>query len=232
MILCSDGKIFTETVRMRLALINEKIPVDIIYDILCHKTKDVLRTLEQVNNEGKSLVYLIEQILEELGNLIILKSSFNEDCGDRKLLLTKSNLEELFFLVDQFTNLREKIRSEINPMMSFYLLLLKVSNQDVLQEDTSYLRAELAKLRERVHILEQVKLSGQSKEIIMEKYAVVNSHAYAESTANLLGEEGGSEKTNNEPEETQPEENEVDQVEVEDQADTEVSPFGDLFDFM
>lgn len=222
MMVCSKDGIHAEMVRNKLSLVNEEIVTSIIYDIICNKTKDLLRSFDKVYQEGKSLSNFLDTILKRLSELIIRKTEGEANWGEDKLLLIKTTIEKLFWIMEQFTKLREEIRKEVNPYMLFYLKLIQISHTEILQDDSSYLVVKVAELQERVKELENREMIQQT-EMPME-----TEKENKEQIQNKEEQEGGIEEKNREPERKQ---DSIIAVEVEKEIE-EDNPFGDLFNMM
>lgn len=225
--IASDG-MKENVIRDRLSLIPEAVSLDIIYDIICYKTRDVLRKLEQMREEGKNLKNLLEQILLDLSQLIVfMTSKIGKD--DYKYIAKKTNLQRLFWLMDQFSILREKIRNEIDPYMLFYLSLVKVSNPEILQEDYSYLVVQVAELKEKVKQLENSAMEVSSPNAMIP----ISCATEMIPEVTLSGEKGGMKEESSEPKLEQTEEdNHLSVSDTPQEERIESDNLGDLFDWM
>lgn len=224
MMVCSKDGIHAEMVRNKLSLVNEEVVTSIIYDIICNKTKDLLKSFDKVYQEGKSLLNFLDTILNRLSELIIRKTQGEANWKEDKLLLRKTTIEKLFWLMEQFTKLREEIRKEVNPYMLFYLKLLQISHTEILQDDSSHLVVKVAELQERIKKLENRETIQQAEmPMKIEKED-------KEQIQNKEEQEGGIEEKSREPERKQ---DSILEIEAENEIeDEENPPFGDLFNMM
>lgn len=224
MMVCSNNGIHAEMVRNKLSLVNEEVVTSIIYDIICNKTKDLLKSFDKVYQEGKSLLNFLDMILNRLSELIIRKTQGEANWKEDKLLLRKTTIEKLFWLMEQFTKLREEIRKEVNPYLLFYLKLIQISHTEILQDDSSYLVVKVAELQERIKKLENRETIQQAE------MSMKTEKEDKEQIQNKEEQEGGIEEKNREPERKQ---DSILAVEVENEIeDKDENPFGDLFNMM
>lgn len=224
MMVCSNDGIHAETIRNKLSLISEEVADSIIYDAICNKTKDLLKNFDKIYQEGKSLSNFLDTILNRLSELIIRKIEGEANWDEDKFLLRKTTVEKLFWLIEQFTKLREEIRKEVNPYLLFYLKLIQISHTEILQDDSSYLVVKVAELQERVKKLEKRETIQQAE------MPMKTEKEDKEQIQNKEEREGGIEEKNREPERKQ---DSILAVEVENEIEDEnENPFGDLFNMM
>lgn len=218
---CQENGILTKTVRDRLNLIDRLIVERITMYLLEYQTIDALKLLQQIHEEGRSLRYMVDEMITFLSNVIISETTGKSMLGK---LSKRPVIQRLFWIVEQFTNLRENMRAEADPFMVVYLLFIKMSNQEILWEDASYLSTQVAELRDRLLILEEKTGKGQNDE----------SNALKSLNKEECENKGGVDITDSEPVEKNESAWKPDDTEnpFSDKKDSEEDPFGDLFALM
>lgn len=152
-----------EHVKKSLCLIDDELTLDMIAYLIEGKGMKAISLLQKSYEEGKNLAQLIDNLLQGTTDGIVLYSSqgkaeiYNSDDYRNKLYATVINgsLELLFWYVEQFSQLRENIKSSMNPYMDVLLYLIKCCNPKLLDDSKNMLLQRIAELEEEIDKLNQ-----------------------------------------------------------------------------
>ena len=114
--------------------------------------------LQGISEEGKNLVQLVDNILQCCTDGIVLHASsgtaaiYNtkEYQDTLREIIDSCQIELLFWYVEQFSVLREKIRNSLNPYMDILVYLIKCCNIKLPQNDTAIMLQRINALEEKL----------------------------------------------------------------------------------
>lgn len=163
LLVCTDGKITTEAAKKRLGIMGEELVIQILDCILMQQTLDALNIYDELLKKGKAPGLVADNFLETLTDLITLISTQEPDSilhsqeyvSALTDMMARTNLERLFWLTDQFCELRAVIRGSVNPSMDIRLCIIKTSNNELIMSDPASLASELAAQRAEIDRLQE-----------------------------------------------------------------------------
>lgn len=149
---CADGKITTEAAKKSLGIMGEELVIQILDTILGHKTLDALKMYDELLKNGKAPGLLADNFLETLTDLVTLMSTDSpesiyhspEYVSSLMEMAGHANLERVFWLTDQFCDLRAAVRDSVTPSMDIRLCIIKTSNKELIMSDPASMASELA----------------------------------------------------------------------------------------
>lgn len=155
---CADGKITTEIAKKSLGIMGEELVIQVLGYILGHRTLEALSMYDELIKNGKAPWLLADNFLETLTDLVTLMSTQSPESiyhsEEYVSLLTdlmeQTNMERLFWLTDQFCELRAAIRGSVTPSMDIRLCIIKTSNEELIKSDPASVASELAELRKEL----------------------------------------------------------------------------------
>lgn len=120
--------------------------------------RQAILLLQRICEEGKNLVQLVDHILQCCTDGIVLSASsgtaalYNTKEYQDALyeIISSCQIEILFWYVEQFSILREKIRNSLNPYMDVLVYLIKCCNIKLPQSDTAVLLQRISVLEEKI----------------------------------------------------------------------------------
>lgn len=151
---CADGKITTENAKKSLGIMGEELVIQILGHIMGHRTLEALNMYDELIKNGKAPGLLADNFLETLTDLVTLMSTQSPESiyhsEEYVSLLTdlmeQTNLERLFWLTDQFCELRAAVRGSVTPSMDIRLCIIRTSNKELIKSDPASMASELAEL--------------------------------------------------------------------------------------
>jgi len=186
-----------EHVKKVLCLMDDEITLKILSSVFNEKGKEAIIDLQRLHEEGKSLPLLVDNILQSLTDAIILISSsftakiYNSEdyVNDLKCIIETVDLDLLFWLTDQFSLLREKIRNSINPYMDVQLQLIKCCNPDILNDSKRAVVKRIGTAEKEISLINK-RLDSFNSNITEKIYIetpVINQHEVEEENIILPG---------------------------------------------
>ena len=154
----ADGRITTEQAKKSLGIMGEELVIQVLDHVLGHKTLDALRMFDKLLENGKAPGLLADDFLETLTDLVTLMSTRSREsiCHSQDYvsllsdMMERTNLERLFWLTDQFCELRSAVRGSVSPSMDIRLCIIRTSNKELIMSDPASLAGELARQRAEI----------------------------------------------------------------------------------
>lgn len=148
-LIISCNKLTADHVKSTLCLMDEELSLTILQAVIDCRGDAAINHLQKIYEEGKNLSQVVDNLLQVLTDGILLLSSdgkvdlYNSPEYKNSLyaLMKKSNLETVFWYVEEMSSLREKIRNSLNPYMDVMVYLVKCCNPSLFEHsEASILR--------------------------------------------------------------------------------------------
>lgn len=157
-LMISCEKVTVEHVMKSLCLMDSEVALQIMRSIVNGDGRQAILMLQRICEEGKNLVQLVEHILQCCTDGIVLSASsgiaalYNTKEYQDALyeIISSCQIEVLFWYVEQFSILREKIRNSLNPYMDVLVYLIKCCNIKLPQSNTAVLLQRISVLEEKI----------------------------------------------------------------------------------
>lgn len=167
LIVSTNGNITSDVTKKRLGALDADQILDSLEYVIALKPVNVLDTLDGLLQSGSSPSLIIETTLNVLSDMITLKSTQSKESiihsqeYVKRLwnLIPRVSFERLYWMCEQYCQLRSIIRSSINPALDIRLLLIRMSSHDIVSADPIALAEEVAALKREVTKLKQVHIS-------------------------------------------------------------------------
>jgi len=181
MISCS--RLTVEHVKKCLCLMDDEVSLEMLSAVIKNDSVCAIRLLWKIYEEGKSLSLLVDNILHCLVDGIVLYISSGETAlhrsdehlketshiscpSDYELrpsgyqfqlyqIVRDCRTEQLYWYVEQFSILREKIRDSLNPYMDVLIYIIKCCTPKLLRDSESSLLARISELEQSVAELQE-----------------------------------------------------------------------------
>lgn len=152
-----------ENVRQSLSLIDDELSLQILKSLLSHDGKTATNLLHKLYEEGKNLAQFVDNMLQSITNGIVLFSSQgkadinnSEDyCQKLYDIVKPYTAELLYWMVEQFSILRENIRNSLHPYMDVLLCLIKTCSPEIFEDSEKMLLLRISKLEKEVNMLQE-----------------------------------------------------------------------------
>lgn len=157
-LIISCEKVTAEHVMKSLCLMDSEASLQMIRSIVKGDGRQAILLLQGISEEGKNLVQLVDNILQCCTDGIVLHASsgtaaiYNtkEYQDTLREIIDSCQIELLFWYVEQFSILREKIRNSLNPYMDILVYLIKCCNIKLPQNDTAIMLQRINALEEKL----------------------------------------------------------------------------------
>lgn len=157
-LIISCEKVTAEHVMKSLCLMDSEASLQMIRSIVKGDGRQAILLLQGISEEGKNLVQLVDNILQCCTDGIVLHASsgtaaiYNtkEYQDTLREIIDSCQIELLFWYVEQFSVLREKIRNSLNPYMDILVYLIKCCNIKLPQNDTAIMLQRINALEEKL----------------------------------------------------------------------------------
>ena len=157
-LIISCEKVTAEHVMKSLCLMDSEASLQMIRSIVKGDGWQAILLLQGISEEGKNLVQLVDNILQCCTDGIVLHASsgtaaiYNtkEYQDTLREIIDSCQIELLFWYVEQFSVLREKIRNSLNPYMDILVYLIKCCNIKLPQNDTAIMLQRINALEEKL----------------------------------------------------------------------------------
>ena len=157
-LIISCEKVTAEHVMKSLCLMDSEASLQMIRSIVKGDGWQAILLLQGISEEGKNLVQLVDNILQCCTDGIVLHASsgtaaiYNtkEYQDTLREIIDSCQIELLFWYVEQFSILREKIRNSLNPYMDILVYLIKCCNIKLPQNDTAIMLQRINALEEKL----------------------------------------------------------------------------------
>lgn len=157
----TDNNITVDAAKKRLGSTDTDDILAALKEIFLFNTRSALECLKLLLKKGKSPALIVESMLNVLTDIITVKTT---ECPDSILnstdyvrLVTElggmTGFSHLYWLCEQCCDLRNSIRGSVNPIMDVQLCIIKMSNHELTESDTSALAKEVAVLKKEVEYL-------------------------------------------------------------------------------
>lgn len=132
-------KISASEVITSLGLMDETVALTLVEHIVKLETEEAFSICRQALTEGKSLHYLVDCIISSLTDVIVLLSSkgsaklYNHReyvCRIKEISLNIT-LSKTYWLIEQFSDLKDRIRNSLDPFIDLQLMIVKSCNPDL-----------------------------------------------------------------------------------------------------
>ena len=161
---CADGKITTEAAKKSLGIMGEELIIQILEHIFGHKTLEALGIYDELLKSGKAPGLLADNFLETLTDLVTLMITNSpeyiyhrpEYVSALMSMAGHANPEKVYWLIDQFCDLRAAIRGSVTPSMDIRLCIIKTSNKELIMSDPASMASELADLRVEIASMKEL----------------------------------------------------------------------------
>jgi len=145
-------------VKTILCLMDDEISIQILSSIIEREGIKAIELLKTIYGEGKNLAQLVDNLLQTLTDGVVLYSSkdmtsvYNTETYKATLynLVNECDIQQLFWYIDQFCVLREKIRNSLNPYMDVMLYIIKCCNSKLFNESTHDILKRLSALENQI----------------------------------------------------------------------------------
>lgn len=166
-LIISCDTLTSEHVKNTLCLMDDTISVQLLSAIIHTDGKKAISLLQDLYEEGKNLSQLVDNLLQCLTDSIVLYSAagnaviYNTEEYKTELydLIKNCQLELLFWYVDQFCTLRERIRNSYNPYTDVLLYIIKCCNPKLMNDSASAILTRLSSLEKAVSSLQKEPLN-------------------------------------------------------------------------
>lgn len=164
MIVSTGGHITAEAAKKKLGVLDTDRILELLEYTISLNANSALQCLMQMEQDGKSASLVVESTLDVLSDLITLKST----CSEKSVIHSRDYIEKLvnisgtvsferlFWLCDQYCNLRAAIRGSANPMMDVRLTVIRVSSHDIIAADPVSMAEEISALKREVSLLKRM----------------------------------------------------------------------------
>lgn len=167
LIVSTDGKITVDAAKKKLGVLDTDRILELLGHAISLDTNMALECLRRMEEDGKSASLIVDSTLDALSDLVTLKSTMSgnsvihsKDYIDKLMLMSNAvTFERLYWMCDQYCNLRAVIRGSINPMMDVRLTLIRVSCRAIITADPVSMAEEIGLLKREVMELKK-KLDG------------------------------------------------------------------------
>lgn len=157
-LIISCEEVTVEHVTDSLCLMDNDICLHIIQSIVERDGSQAILLLRKIYEEGKNLSQLVDNLLQCFADGIVLYTSsgnatiYNTQEYSTSLyeMIRSCQIEVLFWYVDQFSILREKIRNSLNPYMDILIYIVKCCNLKLFQDNVSLLLARISAVEEKM----------------------------------------------------------------------------------
>lgn len=170
-LIISCDKLTVAHLKKSLGLMDEEISLSLVSSIIDMNSKTAIEQIQQVKESGNNMAYLMDNTIQCLTDGIVLYTSegdaniYNTESYKKSLFETvsKTSISMLFWYVDTFSNLRERLRNSLNPYMDIMLCVIKCCNPKIFSD-------QMIVINERITAIEE-KL--KNPELLQEKREVV-----------------------------------------------------------
>ena len=157
-LIISCEKVTAEHVMKSLCLMDSEASLQMIRSIVKGDGRQAILLLQGISEEGKNLVQLVDNIWQCCTDGIVLHASsgtaaiYNtkEYQDTLREIIDSCQIELLFWYVEQYSILREKIRNSLNPYMDILVYLIKCCNIKLPQNDTAIMLQRINALEEKL----------------------------------------------------------------------------------
>lgn len=141
-----------------LCLMDNDVCLQIIKSIIESNGSQAIILLQKIYEEGKNLSQLVDNLLQCYADGIVLHTStgnatiYNTQEYSTSLyeIIRSCQIEVLFWYIDQFSILREKIRNSLNPYMDILIYIVKCCNLKLSQDNVTLLSARISAVEEKI----------------------------------------------------------------------------------
>lgn len=167
LIVSTDGNITSDTAKKRLGVLDTDQILDSLEYIIKLDPLKVLAALDSLLQNGKSPSLIVETTLNALTDMITIKSTQSKEAVMHSQeylerlwqLASRISFERLYWMCEQYCQLRSVIRNSINPALDIRLTLIRISSHDIISADPVVLAEEVAELKKEVAQLKQGNIS-------------------------------------------------------------------------
>lgn len=158
LLISTDNNITTEAAKKRLGSLDSDRILAVLSAISAYDTQSALNGLEELSGQGKSPALITESILSALMDVLTIKTTgqpesvlHSKDYVQHAFKIGNNmSFERLYWLCEQCCNLRGSIRGSVNPAMDIKLALIKMSNNELTDNDPTIMSAKIRKLEQEL----------------------------------------------------------------------------------
>lgn len=182
-LMISCNRLTVEHVKKCLCLMDDEVSLEMLSAVIKNDSACAIRLLRKIYEEGKSLSLLVDNILHCLVDGIVLYISSGDTAqhhseeplrdtsqiscpSDYELrpagyqsqlyqMVRDCRTEQLYWYVEQFSILREKIRDSLDPYMDVLIYIIKCCTPRLLSDSEASLLARISELEQAVAQLQE-----------------------------------------------------------------------------
>ncbi len=154
----TDGAITAEAAKKQLGVLDTDAVLDTLSSVIGLDTAASLSSMESLLSGGRSPSLIAETALRALTDMITMKSTGNRQSvmHSRDYIETiwkmgqEISFNRLYWLCEQFCDLRMAIRGSADPALDLRLALIRLSHQEIISSDTVKLADEISMLKQEI----------------------------------------------------------------------------------
>ena len=147
-----------EHVKTTLCLMDDEIALTILQAVMEQKGDNAINHLQTIYEDGKNLSQVVDNLLQTLTDGILLLSSGGEANLYNSVeyknalyhLVKKSNLETMFWYVEELSDLHEKIRNSLNPYMDVMVYLVRCCNPKLFEHSEAAIIKRISAIEDKL----------------------------------------------------------------------------------
>lgn len=157
----SGSTITAETAKKQLGILDTDAILNTLSSVIRLDTSASLSSMEDLLSGGKSPSLITETSLRVLTDMITMKSTGNRQSVMHSRdyidalwdLKQEISFNRLYWLCEQFCDLRAVIRQSADPVLDLRLALIRLSHQDIISSDPVKLAEEVSMLKKEIEQL-------------------------------------------------------------------------------
>lgn len=154
----TDGAITAEAAKKQLGVLDTDAVLDTLSSVIRLDTTASFSSMENLLSGGRSPSLIAETALRALTDMITMKSTGNRQSvmHSRDYIETiwkmgqEISFNRLYWLCEQFCDLRMAIRGSANSALDLRLALIRLSHQEIISSDTVKLAEEISMLKQEI----------------------------------------------------------------------------------
>lgn len=155
----SCDKLTVDALKKNLGLMDEELSLSLIKAIICQDSKFSIEHVQKIKESGKNMAYFIENTIQCMTDGVLLYTSegeaniYNTETYREQLfnIVKQTTISMLFWYIETFSVLREKIRNSLNPYMEIMLCVIKCCNPKLFSDQVFLINERLTAIEEKIN---------------------------------------------------------------------------------
>lgn len=155
----SCDKLTVEVLKKNLGLMDEELSLSLINAIICQDSKFSIEHVQRIKESGKNMAYFIENTIQCMTDGVLLYTSegkaniYNTESYQKQLyhIVTQTTISMLFWYIETFSLLREKIRNSLNPYMEIMLCVIKCCNPKLFSDQVFLMNERITAIEDKLN---------------------------------------------------------------------------------